>query len=138
VATFFTYLSSPAVQAKWHQDTGYLPITTDAYYLTKGQGFYEKNPGTETALKQMTLNKPTANSKGLRFGNFLQVRSINYDTLEAIFDGKTTAQEGLTDSVAAGNKLLRKFESKRIVRNPWSDDQAFRFRVNAGRLHKIE
>src|SRR5210317_1457791 len=99
VATFFTYLSSPAVQAKWHQDTGYLPITTDAYYLTKGLGFYEKNPGTETALKQMTLNKPTANSKGMRFGNFLQVRSINYDTLEAIFAGKTTAQKGLTKSV---------------------------------------
>ena len=69
-----------------------------------------KNPGMETALKQMLLNKPTANSKGMRFGNFLQVRSINYDTLEAIFAGKTTAQKGLTDSVAAGNKLLRKFE----------------------------
>jgi sn-glycerol 3-phosphate transport system substrate-binding protein len=110
VATFFTYLSSPAVQSQWHQDTGYLPITTDAYYLTKGLGFYEKNPGTETALKQMTLNKPTANSKGLRFGNFLQVRDVNYNELEAIFAGKKTAQEGLNDAVAAGNKLLRKFE----------------------------
>jgi len=110
VATFFTYLSSAEVQSEWHKATGYLPITAGAYDLTKEQGFYEKNPGTETALKQMTLNIPTANSKGLRFGNFLQVRSINYDTLEAIFAGKTTAQKGLTDSVAAGNKLLRKFE----------------------------
>ena len=110
VATFFTYLSSPAVQSQWHQDTGYLPITKDAYFLTKGLGFYEKNPGAETALKQMLLNEPTANSKGMRFGNFLQVRSLNYDTLEAIFDGKTTAQKGLDKSVAAGNKLLRKFE----------------------------
>jgi len=48
VATFFTYLSTPAVQADWHQFTGYLPITTDAYYLTKGQGVYEKKPGMET------------------------------------------------------------------------------------------
>ena len=110
VATFFTYLSSPAVQAKWHQDTGYLPITTEAYHLTKSQGFYEKNPGTETALKQMILNKPTANSKGMRFGNFLQMRSIVYDTLEGIFAGKKTAQQGLDDAVKAGNKLLRKFE----------------------------
>ncbi len=110
VATFFSYLSSPAVQADWHQFTGYLPITTDAYHVTKGQGFYEKNPGTETALKQMTLNKPTENSKGLRFGNFVQVRGINYDALEAIFAGKKTAQQGLSDAVAAGNKLLRKFE----------------------------
>ncbi|NIS60086.1 MAG: sn-glycerol-3-phosphate ABC transporter substrate-binding protein UgpB [Proteobacteria bacterium] len=110
VATFFSYLSSPAVQADWHQFTGYLPITTDAYHLTKGQGFYEESPGMETALKQMTLNKPTENSKGLRFGNFVQVRSINYDALEAIFAGKKTAKQGLSDAVAAGNKLLRKFE----------------------------
>ena len=48
VATFFNYLSSPAVQADWHQFTGYLPITTDAYYLTKGQGFYQKNPGEKS------------------------------------------------------------------------------------------
>ena len=111
VATFFTYLSSPAVQAEWHKATGYLPITKAAYDLAKDQGFYEQDPGMETALKQMTLNKPTANSKGLRFGNFLQVRDINYNELEAIFAGKKTAQEGLNDAVAAGNKLLRKFEA---------------------------
>ncbi len=64
----------------------------------------------ETALKQMTLNKPTENSKGLRFGNYVQVRSINYSELEAIFAGKKTAKQGLDDAVAAGNKLLRKFE----------------------------
>ena len=111
VATFFNYLSSPAVQADWHQFTGYLPITTDAYHLTKGQGFYAANPDMETALLQMTLHPPTPNSKGLRFGNFVQVRDINYGELEAIFAGQKTAQQGLDDAVAAGNKLLRKFES---------------------------
>jgi sn-glycerol 3-phosphate transport system substrate-binding protein len=111
VATFFNYLSSPAVQADWHQFTGYLPITTDAYYLTKGQGVYDKSPGMETALKQMTLNKPTKNSRGLRFGNFVQMRDIIYDTLEGIFTEKMTAQEGLDEAVAKGNRLLRKFES---------------------------
>ncbi|MGD9300165.1 MAG: sn-glycerol-3-phosphate ABC transporter substrate-binding protein UgpB [Desulfobacterales bacterium] len=110
VATFFNYISTPAVQADWHQFTGYLPITTDAYYLTKGQGVYEEKPGMETALKQMTLNKPTANSRGLRFGNFVQMRAIMYDTLEAIFSGNKTAQQGLDEAVEKGNKLLRKFE----------------------------
>jgi sn-glycerol 3-phosphate transport system substrate-binding protein len=110
VATFFNYISTPAVQADWHQFTGYLPITTDAYYLTKGQGVYQEKPGMETALKQMTLNKPTQNSRGLRFGNFVQMRAIMYDTLEAIFAGKKTAQQGLDEAVEKGNKLLRKFE----------------------------
>ena len=66
--------------------------------------------GMETALKQMTLNKPTANSRGLRFGNFVQMRAIMYDTLEAIFAGDKTAQEGLDDAAKKGNRLLRKFE----------------------------
>ena len=111
VAAFFNYLSSPEVQSEWHKETGYLPITMAAYELTKKEGFYEKNPDMETALKQMTLHKPTANSKGLRFGNFLQVRDINYNELEAIFAGKKSAQEGLNDAVKEGNKLLRKFQA---------------------------
>jgi sn-glycerol 3-phosphate transport system substrate-binding protein len=111
VAAFFNYLSSPEVQSEWHKETGYLPITIAAYELTKKEGFYKKNPDMETALKQMTLHTPTANSKGIRFGNFLQVRDINYNELEAIFAGKKTAQEGLNDAVADGNKLLRKFEA---------------------------
>lgn len=110
VAKFFTYLSSPEVQADWHQFSGYLPITMAAYELTKEQGFYAENPGTETALLQMTLNEPTENSRGLRFGNFVQVRDIMYDTLEAIFAGDMTAKEGLDEAVEEGNKLLRKFE----------------------------
>jgi sn-glycerol 3-phosphate transport system substrate-binding protein len=110
VAAFFNYLSRPEIQADWHQGTGYLPITLAAYDLTKKQGFYEKNPGTETALLQMTLNKPTENSKGLRFGDHAKTRDIMDNEFEAIFAGQKTAKQGLDDAVKAGNELLRKFE----------------------------
>ncbi|MGD9363459.1 MAG: extracellular solute-binding protein [Desulfobacterales bacterium] len=109
-AAFFNHLSKPEVQADWHEFTGYLPITLAAYDLKKKQGFYDKNPQMETALKQMTLNAPTENSRGLRFGNFVQMRSIMYDTLEAIFAGQKTAQQGLDEAAEKGNRLLRKFE----------------------------
>ena len=56
VAQFFTFLSLPEIQAFWHQNTGYLPITMAAYELTKSQGFYKNNPGPEIAIKQL-LNK---------------------------------------------------------------------------------
>ena len=39
VARFFAYLSQPGVQAAWHQNTGYLPITRAAFELTRAQGF---------------------------------------------------------------------------------------------------
>ncbi len=110
VARFFSYLSSAEVQADWHQFTGYLPITTAAYELTKKQGFYDENPGTETAILQMTNATPTENSKGLRFGNFVQIRDVINEELEAIWAGTKTAEQGLNDAVERGNVLLRKFE----------------------------
>jgi sn-glycerol 3-phosphate transport system substrate-binding protein len=110
VAKFMTYLSSPEVQAWWHQETGYVPITTAAYELSKEQGFYETNPGTDTAIQQLSLNTPTPNSRGVRFGNFVQVRDVINEEMEAIWGGSKTAQEGLDEAVSRGNELLRKFE----------------------------
>jgi len=110
VARFFSYLSSPEVQADWHQFSGYLPITEAAHELTQEQGFYEKNPGTDVSIKQMTLNDPTENSKGLRFGSYVQIRDIINEELEAVWSGQKSAQEGLDAAAQRGNELIRQFE----------------------------
>ncbi|EPJ9996092.1 sn-glycerol-3-phosphate ABC transporter substrate-binding protein UgpB [Proteus mirabilis] len=110
VAKFFTYLSSPEVQADWHQATGYLPVTKAAYALTQQQGFYQQNPGADTAILQMTTSDSTANSKGLRFGNFLQTREIVDEELEKVWSGKQSAQAALDNAVKRGNEQLRRFE----------------------------
>ncbi|MEZ9925606.1 sn-glycerol-3-phosphate ABC transporter substrate-binding protein UgpB [Vibrio breoganii] len=110
VAKFFSYLSSPEVQADWHQFTGYLPITKEAYELTKEQGFYSKNPGTDTAVLQMTSSEPTVNSKGIRFGNFLQTRDIINEELEAVWAGRKSAKTALNTAVERGDQQLRRFE----------------------------
>ena len=110
VAAFFSFLSSPEIQAQWHQQTGYLPITYAAYELTKSQGFYEANPGTDIAIIQMTGKAPTANSKGLRLGSFDQIRAIIDEELEAVWAGDKTAQAALDSAVERGDQLLRRFE----------------------------
>ena len=110
VAEFFRYLSSPDVQADWHQFTGYVPITTAAYELSQGEGFYEENQGTDTAIRQLSLNKPTENSRGLRLGNFVQIRDVIDEELEAVWSGQKTAEQALNDAVSRGNTLLRQFE----------------------------
>ena len=111
VAKFFKWLSEPEQQAYWHQNTGYVPITTGAYKLSQKQGFYQTNPNTDTAIKQLSLNTPTPSSKGLRFGNFVQIRDVINEELEAIWSGQKNARQGLDDAVERGNKLLRKFEA---------------------------
>jgi sn-glycerol 3-phosphate transport system substrate-binding protein len=110
VAKFFTYLSSPKVQAEWHQKTGYVPITKAAYELTKKEGFYEANPGTDVAIQQLLLKNPTKDSKGVRLGNFVQIRDIIDQEPEAVWAQKKGPKQALDDAVERGNVELRKFE----------------------------
>ncbi|MBR9820581.1 MAG: sn-glycerol-3-phosphate ABC transporter substrate-binding protein UgpB [Rhodobacteraceae bacterium] len=109
VADFLTYLSSAEVQADWHQFTGYLPITNAAYELSKEQGYYDENPGADIAIKQITLNEPTPNSKGLRFGNYVQIRGVIDEEFEALLSGSKSAQDALDDLVERGNSLIAEF-----------------------------
>src|SRR5437660_4777522 len=71
VAKFFAFLSDTNRQAKLHQESGYRPITKAAYEATKKSGFYDKNPGAEIAIIQLTAKTPTENSRGLRLGNLV-------------------------------------------------------------------
>jgi sn-glycerol 3-phosphate transport system substrate-binding protein len=98
------------VQAKWHQTTGYLPITRAAYELTRSQGFYAKNPGADIAYKQITLNAPTDDTRGLRLGSYVTVRDIIEEEMEQALDGKKTAAAALTSAVKRGDAVLREFE----------------------------
>jgi sn-glycerol 3-phosphate transport system substrate-binding protein len=110
VAKFFAFLSKPEVQAAWHQNTGYLPITRAAFDLTRAQGFYDRNPGTAISIEQITLKPPTENSRGLRLGSFVLIRDVVDDELEQAFSGRKSAQAALDSAVERGNRLLRQFE----------------------------
>jgi sn-glycerol 3-phosphate transport system substrate-binding protein len=110
VAKFFTFLSDTDRQAKLHQESGYLPITKAAYEKTKASGFYEKTPIPETPLKELTNKEPTENSRGLRFGNMVQMRDIWSEEIEAALAGQKTAKEALDAAVTRGNVMLRTFE----------------------------
>ena len=110
VAKFFTFLSDTDRQAKLHQQSGYLPITKAAYAKTKADGFYERNPIPETPLKELTNKEPTENSRGLRFGNMVQMRDIWSEEIEAALGGKKSAKEALDAAVSRGNQVLRQFE----------------------------
>ncbi len=115
IAKFFSFLSDTNRQAKLHQESGYLPITKAAYEKTKADGFYEKNPILEVPLKELTNKEPTENSRGLRFGNMVQMRDIWSEEIEAALDGKKSAKDALDAAVARGNAMLRTFE-KTVVK----------------------
>jgi sn-glycerol 3-phosphate transport system substrate-binding protein len=109
VATFFAYLSDPTVQAVNHQRTGYLPITTEAFTITEKSGFYKQNPGTDVSVNQM-IRKVTDKSRGIRLGNFVQIRTIIDEEMEQVWAGRKTAKEGLEAAKKRGDEMLERFE----------------------------
>ena len=109
VAAFYKYLSDPEVQAKSHQETGYLPITVAAFSLTEKSGFYKQNPGTDVSVNQM-IRKTTDKSRGIRLGNFLQIRTIIDEELEQIWAGKKTAVQGLEAAKKRSDEQLERFQ----------------------------
>ncbi len=111
VAKFFAFLLRPDVQAEWVQKTSYLPVTRAAYEATKQNGFYDKNPGTEIAVFQvMGKTLPPAHARGVRLGDYMEIRSIIDDEIEQVWAGKKPPKAGLDQAVVRGNDLLRRFE----------------------------
>ncbi|GGH07633.1 ABC transporter substrate-binding protein [Alsobacter metallidurans] len=110
IAKFFTFLSDTDRQAKLHVESGYLPITLAAYEKVKASGFYNQFPDRETPLKELTNKEPTENSRGLRFGNMVQMRDMWSEEIEAALAGKKSPQQALDDAVSRGNATLRQFE----------------------------
>jgi len=109
IAKFFAFLSATELQAEWHQQTGYLPLTVASYELTRKSGFYEKNPGTDVSVEQMIV-KTTDKSRGVRLGNFVQIRDVVHEEMESLFAGKQDAKQALAKMTSRSNDLLARFE----------------------------
>ncbi len=110
VAEFFRYISSGEAAAKWHMETGYLPITFTGMQMANASGFYQRSPLAELPIKQLTRVLPTKNSRGLRLGNMPEIRVVIYEETEKTFQGQQTAKQALDAAVRRGNEILRRFQ----------------------------
>jgi sn-glycerol 3-phosphate transport system substrate-binding protein len=108
-ARFLKFISDTNQQMWWHVTTGYLAISNSAVKNLEAGYHFKKNPDQFTAFAQLTKGQATANSQGLRLGNFVQIRDVIEAELENIFAGKKTAKQGLDDAVAKSNEMLKEF-----------------------------
>ena len=109
IGQFFNFLSQPEVAAKSHQRTGYLPVTKASFELTDKSGFYKQNPGYDVSVNQM-VRKTTDKSRGVRLGNFVQIRTIIDEELEGVWRGAKQPKEALDAAVKRGNEQLERFQ----------------------------
>jgi sn-glycerol 3-phosphate transport system substrate-binding protein len=110
VAKFFTFLSDVDRQVKLHTESGYLPITKAAYAKVKDSGFYKDKGFLETPLLQLNNKEPTDNSRGVRFGNLVQIRDIWSEEIESALNGQKAPKAALDAATERGNAMLRQFE----------------------------
>jgi sn-glycerol 3-phosphate transport system substrate-binding protein len=62
------------------------------------------------AVTQM-IRKTTAKTRGIRLGNFLQIRTIIDEELEQVWAGKKSAKDALDAAVKRGNEQLERFQA---------------------------
>jgi sn-glycerol 3-phosphate transport system substrate-binding protein len=114
IAQFFAWIARPEVAAKWHTDTGFLPVTRAAFERVRATGFYDQpaNAGADIPIQQMLRGggQMTENSMGIRLGGFVEIRTIIQEELERAFQGQQTAEQALTNAANRGNQVLRNFE----------------------------
>jgi sn-glycerol 3-phosphate transport system substrate-binding protein len=112
VAKFFTWLSRPEVQVEWSEKTGYLPLSRQAVELQRKNGYYSSNPGADIALEQVIGRTPipATHARGVRLGNYQNIRAIIDEELELVWTNKKPPKAGLDDAVKRGNEQLRRFE----------------------------
>jgi sn-glycerol 3-phosphate transport system substrate-binding protein len=114
IAAFFAYIAQPEVAAKWHTDTGFLPVTRTAFEQVRATGFYQlpANAGADIPIEQMLRGggQMTENSMGIRLGGFVEIRTIIQEELERAFQGQQTAEQALANAQTRGNVVLRNFE----------------------------
>lgn len=112
VADFLAFQANEEMQVIWHKETGYFPISIQAYNKCKADGFYKEEPLQEVGILQLTRKDPTVNSRGIRIGSFPQIRDVMNEELEMLWQGKKTAKQALDDAVSRSNEILRQFEKR--------------------------
>ena len=109
VSAFFHFLASAEKQFDWHRNTGYVPITLDAYELAREQGYYDEFPHQEIAIKALSRTPPSEHTRGIRLGFEVQNSDILNEELEKVWAGDKPTKDALDDAVRRSNENLVRF-----------------------------
>ena len=101
-AAFLSYLAQPKQAARWYQDTGYLPLTKQAFDET-GKSYY-RNINEWSSLVAAHANKPHERSRGFRVKNYPEIRDMFHEHIMQALRGE---QPAMTTLKLAGNEASK-------------------------------
>jgi sn-glycerol 3-phosphate transport system substrate-binding protein len=111
-AAFLNFIHDPKTALFWSTNTGYIPVAKSGFDFMKSNGFYDKAPykGREVAIESLTASEPTEITRGIRLGNFTQIRAEFGTQMQAIFANKVSVQDGIDTLVKNGDAILDRFQ----------------------------
>ena len=103
---FMGWLTQPKQAALWYQETGFLPLTKDAFNSTDAN--YYKNLGQWRDLVASYAQKPENTARGFKINNYAQIRAIFNSSLQQALEGNRPAVTALQSAAEEANKLIKK------------------------------
>ncbi|MBN1469799.1 MAG: ABC transporter substrate-binding protein [Fusobacteriaceae bacterium] len=104
---FTKFLISAKSQSFWNSNTGYFPVTTEAYNLPETKEFLKNQPQFLTAIEQ--LHNSSTNSVGALLGVFPSARATIEANIEDMLSGKISSEEALKKSADSINESIKKY-----------------------------
>lgn len=104
-AGFLAWLADPARAAKWHQDTGFLPLTKQASSATKPE--YYQNLGQWQQLAAVYGKSQGATARAFKVRNYPKIRAMFHETMQAALAGDMPAMTALSQASDNANRLMR-------------------------------
>ncbi len=109
---FMKYLASPEVQAKWHVNTGYFAINTDAYDQEIVKSEWEKYPQLKVTVDQLGDTNTSIATQGALISVFPETRQKVVNAMESLYQG-TDSKEALDQAAKATNDALEMANRKK-------------------------
>lgn len=107
IAEFIKYIISPEIQGYFHVNSGYYPITTEAYALDAVKANLEKYPQFQVIVDQLHFSENMG--FGAIYGTFVEGRAIYMSYIEQMLLGEITPEEAIAKSVEDINALIEDY-----------------------------
>src|SRR5690606_30781648 len=102
---FLDWLAQPEQAAKWYQETGFLPLTRDAYNLTLED--YYKPLGQWQKLVSVYAKDPSTHNRGIRVRNYSKIRTMFNQRLTKALDGEEPATVMLKSASTEAGQIMK-------------------------------
>lgn len=104
VVEFLAWLAQPENAANWYQETGFLPLTEQAFAET-GSGYY-KNLGDWRNLVAVYNKKPAVTASSFKIKNYPKIRAMFHLTLQRALSGEQSAPTALKAASSQAARLM--------------------------------